>query len=821
MKSKLITAVALLAMGLFTFGAQAQDQESGPPPPPDQAQAQAQIGDTANQDASDQDSSDQDGSNQNSPNQNSADHGVARVSLIHGAVSTQRGDDNDWSAAVLNAPLVSGDKISTGDDSRAEVQLDYANILRLSNRSAATISELSRNQIQVQLGQGIVNYDVFKNSDAAAEIDTPNTAVHPVSGEGSFRVAILPNGDTEVVVRKGEADIATPQGSTHVRRGQMITVTGADPNTHYQIAEAPSRDSWDRWNSDRDGIIHSAQSWGHTDPYYTGSEDLDAYGHWTSVPDYGSVWIPAEGPGWVPYRDGRWVWEPYWGWTWVSYEPWGWAPYHYGRWFLYGSSWAWWPGPVRVGFGYPFYRPIWAPAYVSFFGFGHGVGVSVGFGFGSVGWLPIGPCDPFFPWWGGFRGRFNTVVINNFNFRGRGFGRFGPLHRGDRFSNLRLARTNEHFRRSISTIEANRFGTGGVRAHALAAGEFHGGRMMTGNLPIVPSRASLSASNRAAAPSSIHNRAGQHFFGRQTTARPEPFQRQASRVQNSIQRNSHFTPVHAEGRQGGRNIISHGNNIPRPGFNAAGNNRVNLPNAGWRRGNEPANHNVAGAQNQPGFRSNPGGGRANSLPNAGWRRGNEPANQNVGGAHEQPGFHNNQGGVHNEVPRPNSGIASHSNVVPPTSHAPSPTWRNPSLENGNRGNVGGNRQPNFVPRPGANQGNAAGNWRQSFPQSRPSSPQVQNGAPRNYSRPEMNSRPQMNSRPEMNSGRSYNAPRSYSRPPLDMRQPVVRPSGRPSGGGGGFGGGRSGGGEHSSGGGFHGGGGGSHGGGGGGRGHGR
>ena len=84
------------------------------------------------------------------------------------------------------------------------------------------------------------------------------------------------------------------------------------------------------------------------------------------MPDYGQVWTPYATAGWAPYRDGRWVWEPFYGWTWVSYEPWGWAPYHYGRWFFYGSSWCWWPGPLSV---YPAYYPVWAPAYVSFFGF--------------------------------------------------------------------------------------------------------------------------------------------------------------------------------------------------------------------------------------------------------------------------------------------------------------------------------------------------------------------------------------------------------------------------------------------------------------------
>src|SRR5579864_6339639 len=67
------------------------------------------------------------------------DPGVAHISLVHGDVSMQRGDSGDWVATSLNTPVVSGDAISTSDGSRAEVQLDYANVLRLSGQTQAKI----------------------------------------------------------------------------------------------------------------------------------------------------------------------------------------------------------------------------------------------------------------------------------------------------------------------------------------------------------------------------------------------------------------------------------------------------------------------------------------------------------------------------------------------------------------------------------------------------------------------------------------------------------------------------------------------------------
>ena len=339
-------------------------------------------------------------------------------------------------------------------------------------------------------------------------------------------------------MRKGEAEISTPQGIGSVKQGEMATVRGSGADAKYKISAAPERDDWDRWNIDRDRMIHEAAAWKHTNKYYVGAEDLDANGTWEDAPDYGQVWVPNEPEGWAPYRDGNWVWEPYYGWTWVGFEPWGWAPYHYGRWMWYGGAWAWWPGPVWDG---GFYRPFWAPAYVSFFGFGGGWGFGFGWGgWGSFGWLPIGPCDRFFPWWGGYRGRFGVVGFNRFGTLNR-FGGIAPLHAGTQFSNF--AHINDaHIGGALSTVRAGNFGAGRTMAVAATHAQLSGARMMTGNMPVVPTRASLSASGRAAAPSTIHNTASQHFFGTQSTSRPESFQQQTAHLQQSMQ-HSHFSPV--------------------------------------------------------------------------------------------------------------------------------------------------------------------------------------------------------------------------------------------------------------------------------------
>jgi hypothetical protein len=98
-------------------------------------------------------------------------------------------------------------------------------------------------------------------------------------------------------------------------------------------------------------------------------DDLEPYGEWFRLENYGWVWAPYDVPAdWRPYTSGRWTYTDY-GWTWASDEEWGWAPFHYGRW-LFDSryGWVWVPGRE------------WAPAWVAW-----------RFGGGWVGWVALPP----------------------------------------------------------------------------------------------------------------------------------------------------------------------------------------------------------------------------------------------------------------------------------------------------------------------------------------------------------------------------------------------------------------------------------------------
>ncbi len=679
---------------------------------------------------------------QGNSSETSSNNGVARVSLIHGDVSTRRGDAGEWSAAQLNAPLMAGDSVSTGDKSRVELQLDYANIFRLAEHTQANVTNLTRSQIQIQMGHGMANYTVLRNSDADAEIDTPNVSIRTERREASFRILVTADDNTEILVRRGEVEITTPQGGTRVGANQFITIKGTGADTQYRIGDAPARDDWDQWNSDRDRMINGSVSRKNTNDYYTGTQDLDANGSWQDVPDYGHAWFPNEPQGWAPYSAGNWVWEPYWGWTWVSNEPWGWAPYHYGRWFEYNGAWGWYPGPV-----YPYYRPLWAPAYVSFFGFGGGFGV--GFGWGSIGWFPIGPCDYFHPWWGGWRGRFGYTDWHGWNRGG-----FAPLHGGSRFSNVNRAMHDRNFRGATS-VAANRFGQGRAPFSRVNHESLQNAHFATGNLPVTPTRASLSASGRPAAGSTLVNRGGSHFFsprGTNTVAGGRSFEHEQSQVSNAMRQNG-VSPVNG-GQRGFENGNRSSENGARGAENGARGETFN------RRNSVESNRQVA----RPGNSPNEGRGFGQSAGNGGRATAETRGNSNWGSVPRPGNSVNSEAGRQGGA---NSGGWQKFSPMQPRSSSPS--------SEGSAGRTYGNGSE------GRSYGNGSESRSYGGQENRGSY-----GAPRGTEERGSYGAPRYPGSEQRGSvGRTYGGG-GVSRPQLNMRQPIVTPrsygGGYPGGG---------------------------------------
>ena len=344
---------------------------------------------------------------------------VARLSHTDGNVSFNPAGTDDWVSAVINRPMTTGDKLWSDDGGRAELHIGSAS-LRIGGTTGFNFLNLTDNLTQIQVTEGTVRVRVKRlEQDETFEIDTPNLAFS-VLRPGIYRVSVNEAGDTTVVsVLGGEGEVTGGGQAYSVHANQTATFVGTD-QLDANVQDFNGGDDFDQWCADRDRREDRSTSARYVSPDVIGYEDLDDYGGWRPVPEYGTVWFPhTTVVGWAPYRYGHWVYIAPWGYTWVEDEPWGFAPFHYGRWVTVGGVWGWVPAPGPV-VGVVYVRPVYAPALVAWVGGPHfGVGVGV-----NVGWFPLGPREVYVPSYPVSRRyvtninvtntRVETTVVNNY-----------------------------------------------------------------------------------------------------------------------------------------------------------------------------------------------------------------------------------------------------------------------------------------------------------------------------------------------------------------------------------------------------------------------
>ena len=310
---------------------------------------------------------------------------VARLGLLQGNVSLQPASVQDFSPAEVNYPLTTGDRLWADSGALAELQFGQAAV-RLGQQTDLSVTGLTDTLAQFGLAQGSVHLRTFSlEQGTTTELDTPNAAVS-VLAPGDLRVDVYPQNDVTVVtLLSGAAEVDAQGFQQQLRPGESLEVSGANP-AYAQDIRRNQPDGLDQFSADRDNAYQAAVAAdsGYVNDATIGLTDLQGYGDWNSDPDYGAVWFPhGVAVGWQPYSYGRWTWIAPWGWTWVEAEPWGFAPFHYGRWAEFGGRWGWVPGP-------PVIRPVYSPALVAFVGGGSP---------GVTAWFPLGPREPFQPWY--------------------------------------------------------------------------------------------------------------------------------------------------------------------------------------------------------------------------------------------------------------------------------------------------------------------------------------------------------------------------------------------------------------------------------------
>jgi len=330
---------------------------------------------------------------------------AARIERVEGQVGVNQTGQNttntDWVAATQNMPVTVGDRIYTKQNSKTQIGFTGRNLATVDANTSLDVLDLSEARTQVALREGSALFDVGSiSSGGLFEVATPCGAVD-LQKPGLYQVVINDNGNAVATVFSGAAQVVGQGGSGQIQKGEYLAVScGGDAQATISRVEPKQAgylvDNYyrSRYPKHYDGRYSNYYTY-LDDPYYydpsqlytsynyvndyiPGIDDLDDYGDWSYVSDYGYAWHPRVNAGWAPYESGYWTMDNPYGLTWVSSEPWGYAPYHYGRWAYASNEWVWVPSSVNT-------YPTYSPALVAF----------VPLGNSSVAWVALGPSDPY------------------------------------------------------------------------------------------------------------------------------------------------------------------------------------------------------------------------------------------------------------------------------------------------------------------------------------------------------------------------------------------------------------------------------------------
>jgi hypothetical protein len=306
--------------------------------------------------------------------------GDGRISLIQGQAFIQAKEEEGWTEASVNFPVVDGDRIITEREGRVELQLQNGTYLRVGEISQLDIIALGfdrgkpfihLNQLE---GRIYVNHRPITGEDSSLYIDLPYGVLSSYV-PSRFKVD-LTSSEARIFVLEGSVEFKSNGRPIPLTQGKTLI---AKEGGFAEVGQLYGRDEWDRWNEARDRELlqrQYAQKYlpPELEPY---GYDLEGNGRWVYTPEYQYVWVPTVVVGWSPFQYGYWAWKS--GiYCWVPREPWGWVPFHYGRWVSTPNhGWAWVP-PPRQGI-------IWNPGAVAW-----------NISSSHVSWVPLAPGEIYY-----------------------------------------------------------------------------------------------------------------------------------------------------------------------------------------------------------------------------------------------------------------------------------------------------------------------------------------------------------------------------------------------------------------------------------------
>jgi hypothetical protein len=233
---------------------------------------------------------------------------IVRIRFVQGDVRIARGEQNEkpagepWEQAVADLPLETGFSLTTGNDGRAEIELEDASTIYLAENSVVTFNDLHTTRgipyTEVALLSGALSVAI--NSSIAGEAFVLRTPTDDFAVRYPNRANVRINSYTDAMTITPQ-DVKglnlTAFSLNHLLVGQTLTLRGG------HVIDGPSSDDakpfadFDKWVRDRVAQRSAAMTGVMKEAGLTlalpGLADMKGQGTFFPCPPYGTCWEPA------------------------------------------------------------------------------------------------------------------------------------------------------------------------------------------------------------------------------------------------------------------------------------------------------------------------------------------------------------------------------------------------------------------------------------------------------------------------------------------------------------------------------------------------
>lgn len=166
-----------------------------------------------------------------------------------------------WTPALLNAPVVEGESLRTGDTGQAEVELECGSALRLASNSRVTFTRLRRHddgvaETSLTLDPGRYFFSLRRDDARDFHLQLPGARVATLRGAARFQIRVQAANAGSLDVTGGEAEVRVGATVYEVKKSSRLLWVGAGHAQQLPLGHATDAES--DWSQKRDRMFDRA-----------------------------------------------------------------------------------------------------------------------------------------------------------------------------------------------------------------------------------------------------------------------------------------------------------------------------------------------------------------------------------------------------------------------------------------------------------------------------------------------------------------------------------------------------------------------------------